>query len=85
MDSFRVQPYGTGYFWSLQRYFSLMCIQHTALEMPCNASKIAMSLRLDFMLTGPSPHYQVKPVWPWQLLHPDNPPLHHRQEAVVTG
>jgi len=61
MDSFRVhhghflrsQPCGTGCFWPIQRYFSLMCIQHTALEMPCNNSITAVSLRLDFMLTGP--------------------------------
>jgi len=49
MASFQAQPRGTGYFWPLQRYFSLMCIQHTALEMPCSATKMTTSLRLDFM------------------------------------
>jgi len=45
----RAQPCGTDHFWPLQRYFSLMCIQHIALEMPCNAPKMTTSLRLGFM------------------------------------
>jgi hypothetical protein len=44
---------GQTIFEPLQRYFSLMYIQHKALEMPCSDSKIAVSLHLDFMLTGP--------------------------------
>jgi len=49
MASFQAQPCGTGHFWPLQRYFSLMCIQHIALEMPCSSPKMTTSLRLDFM------------------------------------
>jgi len=45
----RSQPCGTGHFWPLRRYFSLMCIQHTTLEMSCSEPKMTMSLRLDFM------------------------------------
>jgi len=35
----RSQPCGKCYFCTLLRYFSLMCIQHIALEMPCSAQK----------------------------------------------
>jgi len=39
MALFGVQPCGKCYFCTLLRYFSLMCIQHIALEMPCSAQK----------------------------------------------
>jgi len=37
------------HFWPLRRYFSLMCIQHTTLEMPYSEPKMTTPLRLDFM------------------------------------
>jgi len=35
LDTAGAQPCGTGHFCALRRYFSLMCIKHTVLEMPC--------------------------------------------------
>jgi len=45
MALFGAQPCGKRHFCTLRRYFSLMCIQHITLEMPCSAAKIAVSLR----------------------------------------
>jgi glutamate synthase domain-containing protein 1 len=53
MASFGAQPCGTCHFCTLRRYFSLMCILHTALEMPCSASKMAVSLQPELMLAVP--------------------------------
>jgi len=53
MASFGAQPWGTGHFCALLRYFSLMYIKYTTLEMPCIGTKMAASLRPELVLTGP--------------------------------
>jgi len=54
MASFGAQPNGKHHFCMLLRYFSLMCIQHTALGMPCSTTKMTVSPRSELVLTGPS-------------------------------
>ncbi len=54
MASFGAQPNGKRHFCTLLRYSSLMCIQHTAFEMSCSATKMAVSLRSELVLTGPN-------------------------------
>jgi hypothetical protein len=44
MAAFWAQRCGTGHFCPPLRYFSLMCIKHTALEMPCTDTKMATPL-----------------------------------------
>jgi len=67
MASFWVQPCGKCHFCTLQRYFSLMCIQHITLETPCSASKMAISIQPELVLTGPSMLRSIKAYLPHLL------------------
>jgi len=75
MASFGAQPFGKRHFCTLLRYFSLMCIQHIALKMPCCATKMAVSMRPELVLIGPKCGYQAMPTFDVRIFL-------HQHEAV---
>ncbi|MDQ6971772.1 MAG: hypothetical protein Q9M30_03915, partial [Mariprofundaceae bacterium] len=54
MAVFRAQSFGTHHFHTLRRLISLMGIQRIALDSPCRALKMIVSLQIKFTGKGPN-------------------------------